>query len=114
MLGLDVCKGFADRIDWPGGDSGWLKLVEPFASSLLSNAVAHEVDNFVAIGHPRRVGREPLVRRPLGMAAKLCEACELSIVADCNDQRLIGGGEQLVRHDIRVRVALSRRVSVGD
>ena len=51
---------------------------------------------------------------PFRMAADLRQPRELAVVADGDDDRLIGGVERLVRHDIGMRIALPRRVLARD
>ncbi len=48
------------------------------------------------------------------MAEEGCEGSELAIVADGDDQRLIGAGEGLVGHEIGVAVALTRGAVAAD
>ena len=57
---------------------------------------------------------ETVVAGPLRMPANLGEPGELALVADRDDDRLIGCVERLVGHDIGMRIALARRVLAGD
>lgn len=38
---------------------------------------------------------------------RLCEACELSVVANGDDDMSVADGERLVRHDVRMGVAVA-------
>ena len=58
--------------------------------------------------------REAIVAHPFRMAANFRQPGELTVVADGDDQRLIGRRERLVRHDVRMRIALPRRVLARD
>ncbi|MNE47022.1 hypothetical protein D3C80_1413980 [compost metagenome] len=57
------------------------------------------------MGDPRAVAGEARVLGPFGMPGDFAELAELAVVADGEDEVAVGGGEILVRHDVRVGVA---------
>ena len=54
-----------------------LQLGEPFIGRLLADALADQANHFLAVRDTRRVRRETLIARPLGMAAELREALRI-------------------------------------
>ena len=64
--------------------------------------LADQRDQHLAVGHPRLVGGEARVVGPFRVVCQLGELAELAVVADREDHVAVGGGEVLVRHDVRV------------
>jgi hypothetical protein len=93
VLRLDVGERLADAVDRPSGDSGRIELLKPFRCGLMGDAFGDHGDDGAAVGDSRAVGREALVARPLRMPADCRQARELAVVADRDDDRLVGGVE---------------------
>ncbi len=75
--------------------------------------LADQRDQHLAVGHPRLVGGEARVVGPFRVVCQLGELAELAVVADREDHVAVGGGEVLVRHDVRVCVAQAPRRHAG-
>src|SRR5215213_10991538 len=114
MLGLDVVERLADGVDRARWNASRFQLLKPQSCRALANGLTHEGYDFRAMRDACSVGRKPFVRGPLRMRAYLGKASELPIVPDGDDDRLIGGNERLVRNDVGVRIALTRRVLAGN
>src|SRR5207248_4768808 len=91
-------------------DSRRFELRQPFGGGLPANAIAHQPHDLGSVRDARAVAGEAFVPSPFTMPAHLGEPGELPIVTNGDDDRLIGRVERLVRNDVRMRIALPRRV----
>src|SRR5215213_1736572 len=114
MLCLDVVERLADGVDRARWNASRFQLLKPQSCRALANGLTHEGYDFRAMRDACSVSRKPFVRCPLGMPAHLGKAAELAIVTDSDDDRLIGRIERLIRHDIGVRIALTRWILAGN
>ena len=88
------------------GTAGRLQRREPLGGASAWRArLEQERDQRIAVADARLVRGEALVRGELGTADHLAGPLEEAVVAGGEDERPVGGLEQLVRDDVRVGVA---------
>src|ERR1700733_1151970 len=91
-----------DRVDRPAGHADRDQLVEPVARGLGRELLRQQRLELGPVGGAPRVGREPRVGRQLGRPDHLAQLAELRVVAGCDDQLPVPGGQRLVREQTRV------------
>ena len=70
-----------------------------------AHALREQRHQHVAVAHAVGIAQEALVARQFRTAGDFAELGELAVVADGQDQVSVGGLEDLVGHDVLVRVA---------
>src|SRR4051812_36267809 len=114
MPRLGVVQGLRDRIDRPSGNSRLLELLQPNGSRFFPYRAAHQPNDGATVRDASLISRETGIASPFGVATDIGEPRKLAVVSDGDDDRLVGGVERLIGHDIRMRVALTRRVLARD
>ena len=114
MLRLHVRERLSDCVYWASGNSRFFQAFQPFGSRARPHALGNGFDHGFAVRDTSGIGGETLVAGPLGMSAYFGEARELAVVADRNDDPLVRRLERLVGNDVRVGIALPRRILAGD
>ena len=111
VLGLDVAQRLADAVDRAGRDARRLEQLEPLPQPVSARIAAPTSPTISSrLATRAAFDAKRVIADPFGMTANLGQPRELPLVADRDDDRLIGGVERLIGHDIGVGIALPRRV----
>ncbi len=112
-LRLRALQRLAHRLHRGHGHIRRLQQRAPRGDRLRGERGVERGDQRRPVGQPGGIGREARVGRPAGVAQRRCQGGELPVVADRHGQPAVGGGEQLIGHDVGVGVAVARGVVPG-
>ena len=112
-LGLRVGENLVEVVDRPAGDADRFERGDPRVLRPGQHHLGERRDQRVAVLDPPGIGPETRVPGELGPPAGLAEPGELGVVADRDDDIVVGRLERLVGNHVGMRVAHPRRRLAG-
>lgn len=105
-----VQKRFRDGVHRSNGDPGGNEFSQPTISAAIDEQRFQSVNKSLAVPHPIAVFRKPRIVRQRLVSERLHESPKLTVRANRNRDRLVGGIERFVWGNVRV----SAPESLGD
>src|SRR3546814_1544842 len=102
---LRVGKDPGDVVDRPRGHAVGIERERQRLRVPACDSARKQRDQRLAVGEPRRIGRETRIVSPAGFAQYPAELAKLAIVTDRDHQFAVGRGESLIGNDLGVAIA---------
>ena len=116
LAGLDkgIIEGLFDTIDRTSGGTGIGEGCDELCALPLTDEILQDRLKRVSICHPVNIGHKARIGREVWYAQHLAEDLELTVIADCNHHRSVGGVKDLIGHHRWVAIAHTAGRLAGD
>src|SRR5258708_36645784 len=109
-LDVWIVKSLADSIDWATRYTRGTQLRQPLISSALQELFLQDGHKLLAVTHSLWIGGETGVSSQDFTSQQITEHLVEAVIATTDDDRPASGVKRLVRHDIGMAVAKTRRL----